>query len=258
MVDETEAETTSLKYQSLFPEIQPLSSRDLLHDTFSSQSHAQSSPTNNNNTPQWTIHGKKVILVDVRSRPEREVSIISGAISIDEFRNEVLPSLQPSADVGLQLDDEQSHHHNSNRQNGIVVATYCTIGYRSGVEARKLVIDYPSIFSNHDDNNNSDDEEGDKSIQIYNMDGIVPFANSTLNEEIQDNTTLPPLLIEPISKQSTNRVHVYGSAWEKYLSTQEGVLEPVVFSKIHFLWRGISDIGRSFCLRCGCCNGCIK
>ena len=254
---EEEAETTSLKYQSLFPEIQPLSSRDLLHDTLS---HAQSSPTNNNNTPQWTIHGKKVILVDVRSRPEREVSMISGAISIDEFRNEVLPSLLRSLDDGLQLDDEQPHHHS--RQNGIVVATYCTIGYRSGVEARKLVSDYPSVFSNHDDDsddsNTSDDEEVDRPIKIYNMDGIIPFANSTLDEEIQNNTTLPPLLIEPISKQSTNRVHVYGSAWEKYLLTQEGILEPVVFSKIHFLWRGISDIGRSFCLRCGCCNGCIK
>ena len=250
---EEEAEATSLKYQSLFPEIPPLSSRDLLHDTFSSHSHAQSS-TNNNNTPQWTVHGKKVILVDVRSRPEREVSIISGAISIDKFRNEVLPSLQ-SLDE-LQLDDDRTN--NNNRQNGIVVATYCTIGYRSGVEARKLVTDYPFIFSNHDDNNTSHDEEGDKSIQIYNMDGIIPFANSILDKEIQDNTTLPPLLIEPISKQSTNRVHVYGSSWEKYLSTQEGVLEPVVFSKIHFMLRGISDIGRSLCLRCGCCNGCIK
>ena len=98
----------------------------------------------------------------------------------------------------------------------------------------------------------------EKSIKIYNMDGIVPFANSTLDKEIQDNTTLPPLLIEPISKQSTNRVHVYGSSWEKYLSSQEGILEPVAFSKIHFIWRGISDIGRSLCLRCGCCNGCIK
>jgi len=244
-----EAETTSLKYQSLFPEIPPLSSRDLLKDTFSSN--AQSS-LNNNNTPQWTIHERKVILVDVRSRPEREVSIISGAISIDEFRNEVLPSLQPSGD-GLQLDDERPHH---NDKNGIVVATYCTIGYRSGVEARKLVSDYPSIFSNID--NNTNEEEGDKSMQIYNLDGIVPFANSTLDVEIQDNTTMPPLLIEPILKQSTNRVHVYGSAWAKYLSTQEGVLEPVVFSKIHFIRRGVSDIGRSLCLRCGCCNGCIK
>ena len=250
---EEKAKTASLKYQSLFPEIPPLSSRDLLHDTFSSASQVSTS-TNNNNKPQWTIHGKKVILVDVRSRPERVVSIISGAISIDEFRNEVLPSLQPSADVGLQLDDEQPHKNN--KQNGIVVATYCTIGYRSGVEAKKLVSDYPSVFSKHDDNTN--DEEDDKSIQIYNMDGIIPFANSTLDEEIQDNTTLPPLLIEPISKQSTNRVHVYGSSWEKYLSTQEGVLEPVVFSKIHFIWRGISDIGRSLCLRCGCCNGYIK
>jgi len=244
---EEEAETTSLKYQSLFPEIPPLSSRDLLLDTFSS--HAQSSPTNNN-TLQWTVHGKKVILVDVRSRPEREVSIISGAISIDEFRNEVLPSLQ-SLDE-LQLDDDRTN--NNTRQNGIAVATYCTIGYRSGVEARKLVIDYPSVFCNQ--NNTSDDEEADKSIKIYNMDGIIPFANSTLEEEIQDNT-IPTLLIEPISKQPTNRVHVYGSAWEKYLSTQEGILEPVVFSKIHFIWKGISDIGRSLCLRCGC-NGCLK
>ena len=246
---EEEAETTSLKYQSLFPEIPPLSSRDLLQDTFSSAS--QVSTTNNNNQPPWMIHGKKVILVDVRSRPERGVSMISGAVSIDEFRNEVLPSLRPSADE-LQL-NEQPHQ---NEQKGIVVATYCTIGYRSGVEARKLVSDYPSVFSNHDDNNTSDEEEGDKSIKIYNMDGIIPFANSTLEEDIQ-NKTIPPLLIEPISKQSTNRVHVYGSSWEKYLSTQEGVLEPVVFSRMHFMWRGISDIGRSLCLRCGCCNGCV-
>ena len=49
---EEEAEATSLKYQSLFPEITPLSSRDLLHDTFS-HAQSQTSTKTTNNSPEF-------------------------------------------------------------------------------------------------------------------------------------------------------------------------------------------------------------
>ena len=63
---------------------------------------------------QLQRQGKQVVLVDVRSPEEREVSFIPGAISIVEFERNL-----------------------KQYQNSTVVA-YCTIGHRSGKYAQKL------------------------------------------------------------------------------------------------------------------------
>ncbi len=63
---------------------------------------------------QLQQQAKNIVLVDVRSLEERAVSLIPGAITVDEFESNL----------------EQY------RDNSIVIA-YCTIGYRSGKYAEK-------------------------------------------------------------------------------------------------------------------------
>lgn len=58
--------------------------------------------------------GEEILLVDVRNPAEQAVSMIPGAVTADE----------------LESDPE--------RYRGATVVTYCTIGHRSGIYARKL------------------------------------------------------------------------------------------------------------------------
>eukprot|EP00581_Thalassiosira_minuscula_P011103 CAMPEP_0183717994 /NCGR_PEP_ID=MMETSP0737-20130205/11381_1 /TAXON_ID=385413 /ORGANISM="Thalassiosira miniscula, Strain CCMP1093" /LENGTH=329 /DNA_ID=CAMNT_0025947473 /DNA_START=93 /DNA_END=1079 /DNA_ORIENTATION=- len=326
------ATEASLKYQSLFPEVSSISSRELLLDTFSSSNNASDVTDGNPGSaplttaaaatiaqPQWKLRGQTVLLVDVRSPPERRVSMISGAISMDEFRNEVLPRMNRSStteddssssssshvhddtittsqhdklagsnsplmekdpkhsntsntneyydDEGITASDEtrttSSSHPYTYHHPGIV-ATYCTIGYRSGMEARKLQHDYPYLFRRLDDDDGDDAGGGTTrnvktSIRIVNLDGIVPFANAALEftkqaQIISQGTddqeyattsasvtttsmlsSAPPttLLVEPTTSRPTKRVHVYGASWKHYLSDR---YDARVFSKFDFAW----------------------
>ncbi len=282
-----EAEAASQKYQALFPDVSSVSSRELLHDTFSSADDVAAAEQSNNSI-NWKLHGEDVLLVDVRTRSEREVSMISGAITLQEFRECILPSL-------LEVPNQCIQNKSTLMKNGIyqkvhkeecgnapaslsstycnrpgIVALYCTIGYRSGLEARKIQKGYPYLFVQPDDDDEEEDEVQDDGmhgrIKIVNLDGIVSFANATsdissgmqnlaIPEEGMDVQYNTPLLIEPSTKQYTNRVHVYGSSWKKYLSKEH--YGAVVFSRMEFARRGLAMLGRSCCLTCGC-NVCIK
>ena len=83
------------KYASEFPKVKGIAVEDL---------------------QQLQQQGQKIVLVDVRSPKEREVSIIPGAIAVEEF-------------------EENLEQYSNN--NAMIVA-YCTIGYRSGKYAEKL------------------------------------------------------------------------------------------------------------------------
>lgn len=152
---------------------------------------------------------------------------------------------------------------------------YCTIGYRSGMEARKLQRDYPSLFEQSDNDDDyatgndvdvdADQEANNRSIKIVNLDGILTFANATVEFPDIDNPKgscnykmmgETALLIEPSTKQPTERVHVYGPAWKKYLSKEHHHYEAAVFSKMEFARIGLMVLGRSCCLLG--CNGCTK
>jgi len=58
--------------------------------------------------------GDALVLVDVRNPPEQAVSMIPGAVTAREFESD------------------------AERYRGSTVVTYCTIGHRSGIYARKL------------------------------------------------------------------------------------------------------------------------
>ena len=65
----------------------------------------------------------KVLLVDVRELSERHVSMIPGAVSVEQFES-------------------------SNRQYGeTAVVVYCTIGYRSGRYAETLAGKWPRVYN---------------------------------------------------------------------------------------------------------------
>lgn len=63
----------------------------------------------------YKIKGKKYILVDVRSEEEQKISMIPGAITVQEFEK------------------------NKSKYKGKSIVTYCTIGYRSGKYTKQLI-----------------------------------------------------------------------------------------------------------------------
>ena len=74
---------------------------------------------------QLQQQSKKIVLVDVRSPKEREVSIIPGAIALEEFEKNL------------------EQYSNSDA----MIVAYCTIGYRSGRYAEKLRQQGINIFN---------------------------------------------------------------------------------------------------------------
>ncbi|KAL3788756.1 hypothetical protein HJC23_012312 [Cyclotella cryptica] len=247
------AAATSQKYHKMFPDVESLSSEKLLHDTFSTST--ESSCADDIKASKWIIDGKNAVLVDVRSRPERNTSMISGAISLDEFKTNVIPQL-----MELSPDDVLSQPN--------TIVFYCTIGYRSGVEARKMQNEYPFLFHQEckaehygkSETHNLKKKQQSK-IQVRNLDGILNFANALEASETQARmnvaSTNEPnkhitkgLLINPNTNQPTNRVHVYGPSWKHCLSES---YDPVVFSNMEFGWRGLGVLlQRISCIGCSC------
>lgn len=219
------AVVTSHKYHELFPEVAPISSQKLIESAYTSGN-------------QWSMDGEDILLVDVRSPPEREVSMIAGAISLDEFNTNVLPSLMNTPRDQLP----QS------------IVIYCTIGYRSGVEGRKLLNEHPTLFHSCDacDQNERNNLNDRSRIQIWNLDGILPFANA-LKSSQQSALLTNRYLVDPSTKNPTNKVHVYGPSWKNCL---DETYEAIMFSKLEFSWRGLGVLFRSAqCSQCFSCFG---
>ena len=97
----------------------------------------------------------EVVLVDVRNPPEQAVSMIPGSITSTELESD------PSAYAGRTL------------------VTYCTIGHRSGLYARKLQA---------------------AGFRVFNLKGAI-LAWTHAQRELVD------------SKGPTRRVHVAGQRW---------------------------------------------
>ena len=109
--------------------------------------------------------GKGYIIVDTREKKEQNVSMIPGAITQKEFEK------------------------NKKKYKGKAIVTYCTIGYRSGVYAKKL---------------------NKKGFKAYNLvGGVLSWAHEG-NEFVCDSA-------------NTKKVHVYGKDWdlapERYKTT---------------------------------------
>ena len=110
-----------------------------------------------------------MVLIDARSSAERSISIIPGAISLAEFEQNIVTTLSPDASV----------------------VVYCTIGYRSGIEARRLKEKHDGLDG-----------------RIHNLDGIVPYTHA-----IGDMSDQSMQLIKPDTGERTNVVHIFGRTW---------------------------------------------
>jgi len=110
--------------------------------------------------------GDKVVLVDIRETKEQEVSMIPGAITQNEFESDL-----------------------ENYKNKIIVP-YCTIGYRSGLYAKKL---------------------RENGLNARNLEKSV-IAWAEAGKDFVDGNGKP-----------TRRVHVYGSKWNLLPEGYEGV-----------------------------------
>ena len=149
-------------YQNMFKSVTPLSSEEFL---------TQFKP-------------KETLLVDCRTKPEQDVSMIEGAITLQ--------------DLDLSSVSKETS-----------IVTYCTIGYRSSLEAQRLQDESPQH-------------------NIYSLDGIVSLTHAL--EEAQQSTG--PKLISPITKQQTKELHVFGGMWDVasdgYATTHFHVTEMVM------------------------------
>lgn len=150
--------------------------------TMSSHEWLQQQQEDSRETGSW-------IVVDVRTAPERKVSMIRGAKTLAEFDRDWRAGIIP---------------------NDTKVAFYCTIGYRSGIQATKYF--------------RQDDLEG----RVFNLDGIVAFSQAVTDRVMHDNNSGNPRdwLVEPSSGELATLVHTFGFVWN--------FVDPEVFSGISY------------------------
>jgi len=278
------AETTARKYHSLFPEIPLIASKTMIQETCSStlpKSNVTSSHPgdcesrtkhSNQKSSHWKYDGRDVLLVDVRTPQEQRVSMIAGAVTLGHFKSEFLPIILEKSghpDEKGKLSD-QSHSYTKldvkedGRGNDAIptpcsnpemIVMYCTVGYRSGMEARKLKNDFPSLF-----NDDNEHERNGAKLKIGNLDGIVNFANSNMDiaisnyyarDQLAVRSASNSLLVNPKTQQPTMRVHVYGTPWKSCISPE--VHEIVTFSKLDFLLKSVRVVFRNFIVSCKSC-----
>lgn len=104
-----------------------------------------------------------IVLVDVRTKAERDVSIVEGAVHVSELDVTRLPS--------------NAH-----------LVTYCTVGFRACLEAKRLKQQY-------------------KSLQVSCLDGIACYTH-VLPSKMNIRR-----IVEPATGKPANIVHTYGNQW---------------------------------------------
>lgn len=278
------AEATARKYQSLFPEIPSIASKMMIQETCSSTlpksnvnlSHPgdcePSTKHSNQKSSHWKYDGRDVLLVDVRTPQEQRVSMIAGAVTLGHFKSEFLPRILEKRgypdDEGKVSDKSHSYTKLDVKEDGRgndaipmpcsnpeMIVMYCTVGYRSGMEARKLKNDFPFLF-----NDDNEHERNGAKIKIGNLDGIVNFANSNMDiaiskscakDQLEVRSASNSLLVDPKTQQPTMKVHVYGTPWKNCISPE--VHEIVTFSKLDFFLKSVRVVFRNFIVSCNSC-----
>jgi rhodanese-related sulfurtransferase len=124
------------------------------------------------------------VLLDARTAAERKISMIQGAIPLSDFQGNVT-----------------------------TIVCYCTIGYRSGLEATRLKQLWPHAT-------------------VYNLDGIIAFSHSATN-----NSCLK--LVDPSTGETAQTVHTFASLWN-YVDPErfESISFPVISLPFRFLQVG--------------------
>ena len=106
-----------------------------------------------------------IILVDVRSKPEQSISMLEGAFGVDEA-DQILASARPNTHV----------------------ITYCTVGFRACVEAKRLQMHYPKL-------------------KISSLDGIACYSHQ------QPSTANITKIVQPQTGHPVRQLHTFGDKW---------------------------------------------
>ena len=134
-----------------------------------------------------------LLLIDVRSKEERSVSMISGGLAMDE--------LETTRWINHYVHNVDGDYNSKSKAIPTIVF-YCTIGYRSGREAQRLADDLSGTYG----------IEIGKTVEIKNLDGILAYSF------IED---APPLMSSNKGTQCssdsfmTHRIHSFGKEWSE-------------------------------------------
>ena len=218
-------------YHKKFPSVETLTSTEYLQHLQSQQLRLQINLdliTNDTDTDTNSETMNKIpryTLVDVRSKPEQQVSMIPNAITLEQFE----ANLNANANANVNRNDKKPSSLEAH-----VVVTYCTIGYRSGLEAQRLRDQY--------------------NLNVRNLDGIVGYthactaltltavknksniSNANANADAANvDIDVDYNLIDPKTKEATKKVHVFGSAWD----VASDDFQTLWFGKFDMALRGI-------------------
>lgn len=178
------------KYHAMFPKVPCMTSKELvdrwrqidkMEDEKDDSDGSDQAPTTN-----ATEQPGPLLLIDVRSKAEQKVSMIQGALAMEDMET-------------TNWINRYVHNFDGIQTGGIpTIVLYCTVGYRSGREAQWLIDDLSSTYG----------IEIGKAVEIKNLDGILAYSF------VED---APPLL-RPCHKGSsdsfmTRRIHTYGREW---------------------------------------------
>ena len=181
------------KYHSMFPKIPTMTSQELVArwkaiDNYENERDDSESSDEDDDEIESIDENAPgpLLLIDCRSKAERNVSMIQGGLAMDDMET-------------TKWINKYVHHFDGVQKGGMpTIVTYCTIGYRSGREAQWLVDDLIKTFG----------IDIGKSVEVKNLDGILAYSF------VKD---APPLL-RPCLKGSsdsfmTRRIHSYGKEW---------------------------------------------
>jgi len=209
------------KYHAMFSKIPTMTSEELVErwkqidkerDEHDDSQHSDDGDDNNDTNDNHNtndIGAGPLLLIDVRSKPERELSMIQGAFAMDDLEtirwiNKHVHRLGSSEHHGGSGNPAKPDQQHQQHRATPTIVTYCTIGYRSGREAQWLLDDLTSTYGI---------EVGSgpgNSVDIRNLDGILAYSFVP---------NAPPLLC-PCHKGSsdslmTRRIHSYGKEWSE-------------------------------------------
>eukprot|EP00536_Pseudo-nitzschia_multiseries_P014762 jgi/Psemu1/40085/gm1.40085_g len=187
------------KYHSQFPNVPTMTSQELVERwrkidiQEDKRDDAQRSEDENDGDRVLGNEVGPLLLIDVRSKEERAVSMISGGLAMNELET-------------TRWINHYVHNIDGNyRTNSDAIPTivfYCTIGYRSGREAQRLVDDLSGTYG----------IEIGKTVEIKNLDGILAYSF------VED---APPLMSSNKGTQSSSdsfmvrRIHSFGKEWSE-------------------------------------------
>ncbi|CAE8624913.1 unnamed protein product, partial [Polarella glacialis] len=162
--------------------------------------------------------GEDIILVDVRTPEEMQVSMIPGAVAKDLFEAEILPKLLE----GRQQDGQQQAIDSLSSP---LIVPYCTVGYRSGLYCRELVNEHG--FSNVRNGEGVIMWTFDGSVLVKPLPGapsrapaLPPQVYGKGSEGAQPSSGEAAGLVSgggtktATAWQSVSEVHVYGKPWD--------------------------------------------